>query len=388
MRRAHKSLQMARSTPSKRSYLSLRNLAGGVRMMRDARNFYNSRTRTQTQNLQRQSAGVPYGGGGQRRVTQRKRTYSKKPNRGFVKKVLQILNPPISYMYESSFQWFLSVNKKYYCDLGAVATNAVRPFMSENHVYTMLVGALATVSQTYSATAEYWILNALRVHEITNVSNSPVYIKVHTLTCKQGLTTNNILQLMDTFIANNTNAMYPDEATSGRELMVITSGTDYSQYQTDQVMTDVTNSHPLKGLMSRDFNHQISKEYLLEPQGILKYNLRMNKKPYLFSHAWEQLNGGGSFATNLIGQTKYCFIEVVGQTARGSVSAVSSAVTSNHVLSLPGSITVITKDYFKTVSRSAPTPKFSVGARVDHPALASFGLVMGEENNAPVNAAG
>jgi len=217
------------------------------------------------------------------------------------------------------------------------------------------------------------------------VSNSPVYVKVHTLTCKRYLSTNNILQVIDGFLAHGTYAMYPNEGTAGRELMVITSVGDYSQYETSLVLTDVTNSHPIKGMMSSHFDHQVSKEYLIEPQGILKTKIQMAKKPFLFSHAWELLTATTA-AHNVPLATKYCFLEVVGQTARGCVSAASSAVTSNHVTALPGSITVISKDYFKTCPRAAPTSKFSVGARVDTPALASYGLVMGSENNLPTNA--
>lgn len=348
---------------------------------------------------QRQNRSVrihePVSAGGMAVVrTKRMKLKKRFPGKSFSKKVMSVLFPPISCAREYSVDFATQNNRKHYLDMnsydGSVAgiqagrtdlINWISAAITANNAS----GSNASVT-SYNQLDEYWVMKSNASYEITNLTNAPTYFRVHTFTPKKATNFYAFLRFCDYYISQAGNAMYPGEsAIESATVEVITDSNIYNQ----QVLTNIFDSGPLKDMLNDFFIHEKSPEYLLQPQGILKYNVTAIKKPFLFTEKYSRMAANTIVASEDIPYiSKYVILEVVGQTGRTKDN--TGVLVNRHVNSLPGYINISHKRYFKFVPRTANRPLHKVLTRVDVPALvgSDIPVVFGDINNGAVNAAG
>ena len=328
-----------------------------------------------------------------RRTNKKSRKYSKSKI-SFAGKVMDAMNPPASITAETIASFPIPVNKKRYVDASSTAQNdSSWTIQGELSLIITQLGQATNTNAgwpTFGANNRYRVRKNVVYYEVTNLSNSPIFIRPIHWVAKTATSLNrqiSILGIWDEFCL--TLSGFPNEGVSTTALMNYTSTTD--GYTTDQVLSSAFDYPEFKAYCKRWFTIKRGKTLLVPPQGQLTFLDRI--KPFNFTGDYYKARTGlttpgTAFDQNLIPFKSRGFIfECVGETARGTSSLGPPPVPSqSHAVALPGYVSVHRKFYFEAQPYNINRRTHAIVSLSSIPVLNATPVVFGSENNAAIAA--
>lgn len=279
-----------------------------------------------------------------------KKRYSKK--RSLAVKIARIMNAPQTYSVESFMQVGFPSLRRTYIDLAArsdPANNVGSPvavimdaFGNPDSYLDIAAKVFNTSGTNLDPKDTLWALKETKYYELTNVTNVPIYCRLHKIYPKHDMLSANILDEIAAIIANyvtqggvyqnfNANVFYDDPAAfsaivapyiyAGPPERLDATSAKYLMNNFD-VLSSVFKDPLLMTEIRKHFKVVSSKEFVLGPQQQLPFKMK-RKKPFLIDwtdHVLPLVAGSGT--TRATGQYYKCWkgftctavLEVVGMT--------------------------------------------------------------------------
>lgn len=314
---------------------------------------------------------------------------SKKGSGSTTTKVMDILNPVVSVSKELSSKFKLTVNNKHYLDLSQSTATFVQHMGGVSQVQNLLENcviasaASAPAWDAFSTFAEYYLRSYTMVYEVTNLSNSPFFMRpVHWICTNDFNWTTDVglLPMIDQYFLNTQN--FPAEVGAGTNMMTTISN---NHYASEQVLTSIFENVGLRRYLSKKIKFVRGKEILVPPQGqiVLKDTMKAPKYWRKLDQIYHTGAGDVEYLEFQKGLTRGFFLECVGETARGGLDGDPDDSIS---VALPGFVGLHKKVMFSAQKKLGRNRVHKVIARLDVPALNAFPVLFGSENNAAVPA--
>lgn len=323
------------------------------------------------------------------KANKRYKKYSKGKKASSTTKVMDILNPVISVSKELSSLFKLTANNKHYLDLSQSTGTFVQQMGSVASVKNLLENCIIASAtgppawDAFSFAAEYYLRHYSTVYEVTNLSNSPIFMRpIHWIATGDFNWTTDVglLPMIDQYFLNTVN--FPGEVGASTNMMTTVSN---NHYQSEQVLTSIFENVGLRRYLHKKIKFVRGKEILVPPQGQIVLKDTMKAPKY-----WRQLDqiyhtslGDVEYLDYQKGLTRGFFLECVGETARGGSSGLPVDQIS---VALPGTLGLHKKVMFSAQKKLGRNRVHKVIARLDVPALNATPVLFGSENNAAVPA--
>lgn len=314
--------------------------------------------------------------------------------------IAKIMCPPADYKQE----WFNTVGipplRKVYIDLcmrgyadenaGATVTDNFGDVSQTRDIFNQLYNS--TIGQI-GAGVQFWRLRETRYFELTNLTNVPMYLKVHKVFLKHDLVQPTLLENMvasvGAYISNNasgqqvtynnamTNMGIADIIQAVYAPYIYTSPLDRLQtgnfsFTNFEVLESFFKNPIVRKALKDDFKIVSSKEFVLSPQQQVAFSMK-SKKPFLFDELTHQTIVGGTSGTSVPasvlfsawkGFTCTCIVEVVGMTGTttGTTGAANNLNLNLGAPSVPGALGIGVKKYVTLANRVTNSRKYVKGA--------------------------
>jgi len=319
-----------------------------------------------------------------------KRRYNKSSKKYSSKKtvkqvVMDIMNPPATTTAEVIVSYPLVVNLKHYIDGSATIPGMTTwSIQGELSLLYTQIQQCTNVAAGWPAASQdniYRIRRNVVEYEVTNLSNTPVFIRpIHWIARGDTslISTLSILNIWDEFclVTNH----FTDEATAGTALMNLGAVGYYS----NQVLSSAFDFPEFMAYCKKWFKITKGKQLLVPPQGQLKFKDVMKPFNFTYNYHLSRYAAGaaptGVGAQNIIrGKSRGFIFECVGETARGGTAG---AAATAHAVALPGYISVHRKFHCEAQVYGKSRRTHSIQALASSPALNTTPVVFGSENNA------
>jgi len=312
----------------------------------------------------------------------------------FAKRVLGVMNKPGLYFRETSTMLNIAVNSQ--CFYAAPLYNASAGTYNDRiycfNGYEMCYNAVFNLLGTPGDYDFYYVQNS-RDYELTNVSNTEMYVRLHKVTCSNDkLAAESFLTDLVSFMRDST--YYSNHATvpAISIMQTITGPVDMPAgiaYKTPngvtlaRVMENVFQNEVAKlCYKSRGWRVKSGKMFLMPPQQTLGWKVK--GKEFLWNKLYRQESTTAIEVYE--NKTSFYIVEAVGQTLKGDTQYYSVGSAPGNLIFMCSDKTKVTVPSLKAPEVFISAPYIHGDARSDYKQYDDAGVTFGPANNAAVPA--